>query len=66
MSDEYRAQSARFRAEANQEQDPVRRSDLAWLATSYLRLAEQADANEANNIVYETRQDVAGLTLRQA
>jgi hypothetical protein len=47
-ADEYRAQSLRFRAEAETASDPYRRADLEWLAQSYRRLAEHADDNDAS------------------
>jgi hypothetical protein len=47
-ADEYRAQSLRFRAEAETAADPYRRADLEWLAESYRRLAEHADDNDAS------------------
>jgi hypothetical protein len=43
-ADEYRAQSRRFRAEAETA------TDLEWLAQSYRRLAEHADDNDASGV----------------
>jgi hypothetical protein len=51
--DEYRKKAAELRAKARFESDPVLRPDLEALALSYVRLAEQADRNQQNDISYE-------------
>ena len=50
----YRKLAAEFRAKARQEERPGLRFDLDRLARSYLRLAEQAEKNERNDVAYET------------
>jgi hypothetical protein len=50
----YCTKAAEFGAMAKQEPDPNRRADLEWLASSYKRLAEQADLNKKADFVYET------------
>lgn len=48
--DLYRAKAAQLLAQAKRELVPAIRIDLETLAQSYLRLAEQADRNSANDI----------------
>ncbi len=42
-----------FSARAKSERDPKFRAEWKFLATSYLRLAEQADRNQLTDIAYE-------------
>ena len=55
--DLYRAKAAQLLAQAKRELVPAIRIDLETLAQSYLRLAEQADRNSANDIVYQPPPD---------
>lgn len=50
----YRAKASELTARALVERDPAHRAELDALALSYLRLAEQAERNSQNDIVYET------------
>jgi hypothetical protein len=52
--DAYRIRAAELNAEAHQESNTERRSELEKLAMAYLRLADQAERNAQNNVVYET------------
>ena len=52
--DSYRIKASELNAEARQEPDAARRKELENLAMAYLRLADQAERNSHNNIVYET------------
>jgi hypothetical protein len=52
--DSYRIKASDLKAEARQEPSATRRKELDTLAMAYLRLAEQAERNSHNNIVYET------------
>jgi hypothetical protein len=52
--DSYRIKASDLKAEARQESNVVRRVELETLAMAYLRLADQAERNSLNNIVYET------------
>jgi hypothetical protein len=52
--DSYRIKASDLKAEARQESNAVRRVELETLAMAYLRLADQAERNSLNNIVYET------------
>jgi hypothetical protein len=52
--DAYRAKAADFAARATTEGNPFMRVELENLALAYLRLADQADRNIRNDIVYET------------
>jgi hypothetical protein len=50
-AEEYLAKSLQLWAEAEAATDPLRRSDLEWLANSYRLLAEHAH-DEESNIIY--------------
>jgi hypothetical protein len=52
--DSYRIKASDLKAEARQESNAARRVELETLAMAYLRLADQAERNSLNNIVYET------------
>jgi hypothetical protein len=52
--DTYRIRASELNAEAHQESDTQRRAELEKLAMAYLRLADQAERNARNNVVYET------------
>ena len=53
--DAYRIRASELNAEAHQEiQYAERRTELEKLAMAYLRLADQAERNAQNNVVYET------------
>jgi hypothetical protein len=52
--DAYRIRASELNAEAHQESNAERRSELEKLAMAYLRLADQAERNAQNNVVYET------------
>ncbi|MBX9825981.1 MAG: hypothetical protein K2Y27_13425 [Xanthobacteraceae bacterium] len=52
--DSYRVKASELNAEARQEPDAQRRNELKSLAMAYLRLADQAERNAQNNVVYET------------
>jgi len=52
--DHYRSLSSRFSARAESERNVKFRAEWNYLATCYLRLAEQADRNQRTDIVYET------------
>jgi curli biogenesis system outer membrane secretion channel CsgG len=52
--DSYRIKASELNAEAGQEADAERRKELKRLAMAYLRLADQAERNARNNVVYET------------
>jgi hypothetical protein len=51
--DHYRSLSSRFSARAQAEHNLNFRAQWNYLATCYLRLAEQADRNQLTDIVYE-------------
>ena len=52
--DDYRAKAAEFATTASNEVHAVTRVELESLARAYVRLAEQADRNSTNDIVYVT------------
>ncbi|MBX9847145.1 MAG: hypothetical protein K2Z80_35605 [Xanthobacteraceae bacterium] len=52
--DSYRIKASELNAEARLEADAQRRKELKSLAMAYLRLADQAERNAQNNVVYET------------
>jgi hypothetical protein len=52
--DTYRIRASELNAEAHQESNTQRRAELEKLAMAYLRLADQAERNAQNNVVYET------------
>ena len=52
--DAYRIKASELNAEARQEPNAERRAELENLAMAYLRLADQAERNARNNVVYET------------
>jgi len=51
--DHYRSLSSQFRARAKSERNSKFRAEWTYLATCYLRLAEQADRNQLTDIAYE-------------
>jgi len=53
-ANEYRIKAADMNARAKRESNMLTRSEYENLALSYLRLAEQAEKNAANDLVYET------------
>jgi hypothetical protein len=53
-ADEYRIKAADMNARAKRESNVLTRSEYENLALSYLRLANQAEKNAANDVVYET------------
>jgi len=57
--DRYRIRAAELNASARCERNPEIRKEYENLALAYLRLADQAERNSENDIVYETplRQD---------
>ena len=52
--DAYRIKASELNAEARQESNADKRKELKNLAMAYLRLADQAERNAQNNVVYET------------
>jgi hypothetical protein len=52
-ADRYRIKAAEFAALARAEVDANLQMEFATMAASYLRLAEQADRNALNDVVYE-------------
>ena len=52
--DAYRAKAAKISAQAAKERRADIRVELESLARAYMRLAEQADRNADNDIVYMT------------
>lgn len=52
-ADHYRIKAAEFAARARTESVPKLQIEYAMMAASYLRLAEQADRNASNDVVYE-------------
>jgi hypothetical protein len=50
----YRLKSAELHAKAKTESNSEARTELEFLAQSYLRLAEQADRNAQLDLTYET------------
>jgi hypothetical protein len=57
VGDNYRTKTLQLLAQAETETDPVIRADFENLAAAYLRLAEQAERNEAFTIGLETPPD---------
>ena len=54
LGDGYRVKAAEFAAKAKVARDPRQQAEHAAMSAAYLRLAEQADRNEKNDVVYET------------
>jgi hypothetical protein len=52
--DYYRIRAAELTEAARHERNPEIRKEFEHLALAYLRLADQADRNNANDLVYET------------
>jgi hypothetical protein len=52
-ADQYRVKAAEFSALARSETSPQLQVEYAKMAASYLRLAEMADHNACNDVVYE-------------
>jgi hypothetical protein len=63
--DAYRIRASELNAEAHQESNTERRSELEKLAMAYLRLADQAERNAQNNVVYETPPPRASVGQQQ-
>jgi hypothetical protein len=57
LGDHYRIKAAEMTASAVAEPSRFVKVQLEWLAASYRRLAEQADRNGENDLVYEPRPD---------
>ena len=53
-TEHYRTKAAELRAKARLEPKPWLRAEYELLATSYLKLVEQAERNSHLDIVYET------------
>ena len=51
-ADQYRIKAGDMAALARAEQDPFQKAEYERLALSYLRLAEQADRNSQNDVVW--------------
>lgn len=58
--DHYRSLSSQFSARAKSERNLKFRAEWNYLATCYLRLAEQADRNLQTDIAYEPPVTSAG------
>jgi hypothetical protein len=54
-ADRYRKLAAEFRAKARYEMSARLQSEWASLSEGYLRLAEQAERNDRNDVSYEPR-----------
>lgn len=54
VADQYRVKAAEFAAKAKAAQHPALQIEHAQMAAAYLRLAEQADRNAMNDVVYQT------------
>jgi hypothetical protein len=52
-ADEYRVKAGDFAALARAEPNPVPKAEYERLSLAYLRLAEQAERNSHNDVVYE-------------
>jgi hypothetical protein len=52
-ADHYRIKAAEFTAMARAMTEPKLQVEFLKMAASYLRLAEQADRNSLNDVVYE-------------
>jgi hypothetical protein len=52
-ADNYRIKAAEFSAMARSEPQPDLQAEYARMAASYVRLAELADRNSLNDVVYE-------------
>jgi len=50
--DQYRVKAGDMAALARAEQDPFQKAEYERLSLSYLRLAEQADRNSQNDVVW--------------
>ena len=55
--DNYRIKAAEMNAGAKHETNSLIRAEMENLALAYLRLADQADRNAGNDVVYETPPD---------
>lgn len=53
QADHYRIKAAEFSARARAESAPKLQIEYAMMAAGYLRLAQQADRNAGNDVVYE-------------
>ena len=51
-ADQYRVKAGDMAALARAEQDPFQKAEYERLSLSYLRLAEQADRNSQNDVVW--------------
>ena len=52
-ADNYRAQAAKFHAQARREKSLDVRKQLDSMADCYIRLAIQADRNQRTDVIYE-------------
>lgn len=52
-ADQYRVRAAELSAKARDETNPALKAEFEALALGYIRLAEQAERNARNDIVYE-------------
>ena len=52
-ADHYRVKAAEFSAMSKSEPQPDLQAEYARMAASYLRLAELADRNSLNDVIYE-------------
>jgi len=57
LGDHYRIKASEMSASALAEPSRFVKVQLEWLAASYRRLAEQADRNSENDLVYEPPPD---------
>jgi len=64
-ADQYRVRASELAALAQAENDPFQKAEFERLSMSYLRLAEQADRNIRNDVVYETPAHPSQQQLQQ-
>ena len=58
-ADRYRVKAAELAARARSESSQHLQIEFATMSASYLRLAEQADRNADNDVIYEPPMDSA-------
>ena len=63
--DVYRIKAAEVNERAEQEGSTLLRTELKKLALAYLLLAQQADSNARNDVVYETPPDAQQQQQKQ-
>ena len=56
-ADQYRVKAAEFAALAKIERSTSLQTEYVTMAAAYLRLAEQADRNTTNDMMYDTPPD---------